>query len=252
MDKNNKKKKFLNVVLLLISLIIVVMLSIFLLDTTGKVNQGYFRINDFVISSTVNVEDKETTGTPNVENNEQQNLAETPKETINSFSDLSLSATQNNELSILIAKINDVEAKEIYIDNINVDYPVLTENMYIYQNKENKIDLKIEDIRINLIKEDHEQQYLIKLNVDNVNFIKDAVILNSEISTVKFDGTILNVLNINPSDITFKISFDLNIIDSLNKLNTCKMNLNLPSKLIATNGVSIIKENVSKFPFIVK
>lgn len=250
LDKDNKKKKFLNIVLLLISLIIVVFLSMYLLDTTGKVNQGYFRINDLVISSTVSVEDKEKAETPASQDNAQQ--TEVEKESINSLADLKLSASQNNEILFLIAKTNGIEAKDIYIDNVKVDYPVLYENMYLYQSKENKIDLKTQDIRLDIVKEDKDNQYLIKLNIDNLNFIKDAAMPNSDVSAVKFDGTILNVLNIKSSDIMFKISFDLNITDSSNKLNTCKVNLNLPSKLIVTNGVSIMKENVSKFPFIVK
>lgn len=252
MDKNNKKKKFLNIILLLISLIIVVILCIFLLDTTGKINQGYFRVNDFVISSTVSVEDKEITETPTTDNTTEQSNTTVQKESINNLSDLKLTASQTNEILLLIAKSNGAQAKEIYIDNIKTDYPKLTENMYIYQSKENKINLKTDNIKLNLTKEDQDGQYLMKFNIDNVNFIKDSAIPNTEVSTVKFDGTILNVLNVNSSDVMFKITFDLNIIDSDNKLNTCKVNLNLPSKLMAANGVSIIKEDASKFPFIMK
>jgi hypothetical protein len=224
----------------------------FLLDTTGKINQGYFRVNDFVISSTVSVEDKEITETPTTDNATEQTNTTEQKEAISNLSDLKLTATQTNEILMLIAKSNGITAKEIYIDNIKTDYPKLTENMYIYQNKENKIDLKTEKIKLNLITEDQDGQYRIKFNIDNLNFIKDAVIPNTEVSTVKFDGTILNILNVNSSDIMFKITFDLNIIDSENKLNTCKVTLNLPSKLMVTNGVSIINEDVGKFPFMMK
>jgi hypothetical protein len=224
----------------------------FLLDTTGKINQGYFRVNDFVISSTVSVEDKEITETPTADNTTEQSNTTEQKESISNLSDLKLTATQTNEILMLIAKSNGITAKEIYIDNIKTDYPKLTENMYIYQNKENKIDLKTEKIKLNLITEDQDGQYRIKFNIDNLNFIKDAVIPNTEVSTVKFDGTILNILNVNSSDVMFKITFDLNIIDSENKLNTCKVTLNLPSKLMVTNGVSIINEDVGKFPFMMK
>lgn len=246
MNKTDKNKRFLTIILLLISLVIVVILSMFLLDTTGKINQGHFRISDLVVSSTVVVEDKRKTP------DEVEVSTETTDQTINSLSDLLLDVSQKNEIMFLVTTSESVEASQMYIDNVKIDYPNLMENMFIYQNAENMIDLKTENIKVDLVKEDKEGQYLVILNVDNINCIRDATITNSELSTVKFDGTILNLLNKDISDFMFELSFNLNIIDSLGKSNISKINLKLPNKLLATNGISIISEDVGKFPFMVK
>lgn len=246
MNKTDKNKRFLTIILLLISLVIVVILSMFLLDTTGKINQGHFRISDLVVSSTVVVEDKRKTP------DEVEVSTETTDQTINSLSDLLLDVSQKNEIMFLVTTSESVEASQMYIDNVKIDYPNLMENMFIYQNAENMIDLKTENIKVDLVKEDKEGQYLVILNVDNINCIRDATITNSELSSVKFDGTILNLLNKDISDFMFELSFNLNIIDSLGKSNISKINLKLPNKLLATNGISIISEDVGKFPFMVK
>lgn len=246
MNKTDKNKRFLTIILLLISLVIVILMSMFLLDTTGKINQGHFRISDFVVSSTVVVEDKKKTP------DEIEVSTETKDQAINSLSDLLLDISQKNEIMFLVTTSESVEASQMYIDNVKIDYPNLAESMFIYQNTENMIDLKTKDIKIDLVKEDKEGQYLVKLNVDNINCIRDATITNSELSSVKFDGTILNLINKDISDFMFELSFNLNIIDSIGKSNISKISLKLPNKLLATNGISIISEDVGKFPFIVK
>lgn len=250
MDKQNKKKRFLNVIIALFSLIIVVLLSMFLLDTTGKINQGTFRVNDLAIFSIATV--KDTTGEDaNLNNNTSNDTTAEEQAPIGSLSDLKLDVSQKNEISFLIAKSDEIEASEIYIDNVKIKFPLLTENMYIYQNEENKVDLKTENIRLPLNKEDKDGQYLIKVNIDNVNCIKNAVIPNTETSIV-FDGTIFNMLNTKISDISFDIQFNLNILDTTGKLNICSVKLNLPNELLLTKGVSIIKEDIRSFPFRIK
>jgi hypothetical protein len=223
-----------------------VILSTFLLDTTGKINQGNFRVNDLVVFSTATVQDiaeKESTT--------ENTTGEVASDAMNSLSDLRLDVTQNNEISFLIAKSEGVDITEMYIDNVIMKFPTLTENMYIYQDETKKIDLKEENIKLALNKEDKDGQYLIKLNIENKNCIKEAVIPESEASIV-FDGTIFKILNTKISDISFNIQFNLNIYDSMGKLNICKVKLNLPNELLVTNGLSVTKEEVGNFPFRIK
>ncbi len=245
LNKQNIKKRFINIIVVILSIIIVVLLSIFLLDTTGKINQGSFRLNDFVITSTVVVDDKRE------ENTIENNASEIKEEPMNNLSDLRLNITQKNELIFLVAESEGVEIKEIYIDNLKINYPVLTEEMYIYQNQETRVNLKDENIKLKLSKEDKEGQYLIKFNIDNINCIKEAIIPETETSIV-FDGTIFNIINVKNSDIYFNIEFNLNIYDSKDILNICKVKLDLPNELLTINGVSIINEDVGRFPFRIK
>jgi hypothetical protein len=238
---NNKKNKFINILIGIISLAIVVLLCTFLLDATGKINQGSFRVNDLVISSTVAIVDNEV----------KKETTDTTQKTEFSLSDLRLDVTQKNEISFLIVKTSDSEIADIYIDNIKTNYPVLTENMFIYQKEDNKIDLKTENIKLTLNKEDKDGQYLIKINIDNSNCIKGAVIPEATTSIV-YDGTVFKVLNTKISDIVFDIEFNLNITDSNGRTNICKTKLYLPSELLVTNGISIIKEVPGNFPFRIK
>lgn len=257
MDKKNKSNKFVNIIVIIVSIAIIIVLCTFFLDTTGKINQGYFRMNDVVIYSAVDVQDKEITQSTEVKENTtaeatQENTNEATSNPINSLSDLTLNVSQKNEISFLVANTKGIDAASIYIDNLKINYPVSTENMYIYQNEKNKIDLKTENIKLDLTKEDRDGQFLIKIKIDNVNCVKDATIKSTDSSTVLFDGTILKILNTKLSDIKFDITFDLNIVDSTGKINTCKIKLNLPSELLVSNGISIISENPGKFPFRIK
>lgn len=254
MDKQNKRKRFLNVIIIIISITIVILLSMFLLDTTGRINQGNFRINDLAVVSIASVQDT-TVQSDEVENSTDVTIENssdaTVGDSIESLSDLRLDVSQQNTISFLIANSNSVEINEIYIDNIKTSFPVLNENMYIYQNEENKLDLKDESLKLILDKAMENEQYLIKFNIDNVNCIKEAVIPEDETAII-FDGTIFNVLNTKISDISFNIQFDLNILDSKGKLNICRVKLDMPNELLITNGISIIKEDVGNFPFRIK
>ncbi|MDD2376087.1 MAG: hypothetical protein PHD15_00290 [Clostridia bacterium] len=246
MNIKDKKKNFINIILLLISLIIVVVLCVFLLDTTGKINQGSFRVNDLVVFSIATVEDTKENTDITTETDES-----VVHDSINSISDLRLDISQKNVVSFLITKLDNIDATDIYIDNVKTKYPILTENMYIYQKEENKIDLKTENIKLFLDKEDKDGQYLIKVNIDNINCVKEVAIPETETSII-FDGTIFNVFNTKISDITFDIQFNLNITDSNGRINICKVKLYMPNELLVTNGVSIIKEDTGKFSFTIK
>ena len=53
-----KKKKALGIMIIaVVSIILIYLLSSILLDTKGSINQGTFRINDFVLKSTLDVEE---------------------------------------------------------------------------------------------------------------------------------------------------------------------------------------------------
>ncbi|MEG1705792.1 MAG: hypothetical protein RR290_04385, partial [Clostridia bacterium] len=240
--KKIKKEKFLIVNIILFSIVIAVIISIYLLDTTSKINQGSFRLNDLVTYSTVTIDEVDIYGNIIDEKNE-------PK--VSDIGAKNFNVSQNNNITMYIAKDNEMTAKEIYINNIKLNYPKLTENMYIYIDELNKFNLNKKDIIVSLDKEEIDTQYVIRLNIDNSNCIKTANILKDK-TEIKFDGTIFNLSNIKISDIQFKISFDLNILDVKGKLNICKFKLILPNELLIKNGISIIKEDVKNFPFKVK
>ena len=117
-------------------------------------------------------------------------------------------------LSVLVAK--NVNAKRIYINNVNISTPKYHGNMYISQ-----------------------------------NFIQNAS-LPSDLKFATFDGTLLRDLSISEQDVTFKVKFDLNIIDESGKLNTCNFSLDFPKNGLVDNGISITREDFANFVFTVK
>lgn len=236
----NRKNKFLLGVIAILSIAIAVVLSMYLLDTTGKVNQGSFRVNDILTYSYAQIDEVDIYG-----NKVSEEIA------VSDAGAKNFNISQNNNITIYIAKDDKITAKDIYIDNISVNYPKLTENMFLYIDSENKINLKEKDISINIDKKEVDSQYVVKINFDNSNIIKTANLLKDR-TEIKFDGSVFSLLNIKVSDIQFKLSFDINILDTNNKKNICTVKLTLPNELLITNGISIIKEDPNNFPFKVK
>lgn len=232
MKKNNKA--------LLIFLTIIVAVAMIacafyiLLDTKGKINQGSFRTNDVLLTSLVTVEEKQ-------ENKEQSMI-----------SDLLLDLSQKNVLSLLIPK--ESEIKDIYIDNIKIKYPTKMGKMYITQpNRKEKVELTedIKNQKVNIYTEDKENQYLVEIEIDNMDFAKDVKV-PEDTKVVRFDGTLISLTGMNVEDIMFKISFDLNIVDKSNKISACNIDLKLPGYELANTGVEIKRLNLNDYVFFLK
>lgn len=232
MKKNNKT--------LLIFLAIIVAIAIIactfyiMLDAKGKINQGVFRTNDILVTSLVTVEEKQ-------ENKEQSMI-----------SDLLLDLSQKNVLSLLIPK--DSEINDIYIDNIKVKYPNKIGKMYITQpNRNDKIELSenMENQKVNIYTEDKKNQYLVEIEIDNVDFATDVKV-PEDTKVVRFDGTLLSLTGMSIEDIMFEISFDLNILDKSNKLSACVIDLKLPGYELANSGIGVTRGNLNDYIFFLK
>ena len=232
MKKNNKN--LLMFLAIIVAVAIIACAFYILLDTKGKINQGSFRTNDVLLTSLVTVEEKQ-------ENKEQSMI-----------SDLLLDLSQKNVISLLIPK--DSEINDIYIDNIKVKYPSKLGNMYITQpNRNDKFELKkdMEPQKVNIYTEDKENQYLVEIEIDNIDFAKDVKV-PEDTKVVRFDGTLLSLTGMNIEDIMFEISFDLNILDKTNKLSACAIDLKLPGYELATSGIHVIRGNLNNYVFFLK
>ena len=229
MKKNNV---FLAIIIAAISIALVVLISTVVLDNSSKINEGNFRINDAVINSTVDIKEKQ----------EETEIAE--------LSNMVFDISQENKLSLLITKKKKIN--NAYIDNISFTAPIKKGNMYLTQsNFEDKFSLDNEEQVINIYPSEKDDQYYVELNIINENCVVDAKLPN-ETKLVKFDGTILELLNMKISDFVFDLSFDFNIIDTTGKKNTCKVKLNMPSQDLITDGISIIRQDLSDYNFKVK
>lgn len=225
----NKSKAISILIIVAISLLLVFLLSNILLDTKGSINQGNFRINDFVIKSTLDVEEITSS-----------------EEMSSGFESMKLNLSQRNNLSLLIA--NQIGISEIYIDNISISQPSSKGEVLLYQNEEKDEKISLDSEIVTIYPEEKEGQILININVDNVDFLKDAK-LPDDTNSVTFDGTMLNLLDINISDLQMNIKFNINIVDEIGKLNVCKVSLKVPDEELLNSGISIKRQDLNNYKF---
>lgn len=232
MKKNNNTL----LVFLIILVVVAIIACIFyiLLNSKGKINQGVFRTNDVLITSLVTVEEKQE------------------KQEESMISDFLLDLSQKNVLSLLIPK--ESEIKDIYIDNIKIKYPIKMGQMYLTQpNRNDKIILN-EDIKkekVNIYTQEKEDQYLVEIEIDNMNFAKDVKV-PEDTKVVRFDGTLISLTGMDVKDLMFEVSFDLNIEDKSNKLSACSIDLKLPDYELANAGIEVKRESLNDYVFFLK
>lgn len=228
MDKVNR---MLTLLVIIVSVALVYTLSVLLLDNTGKINQGKYKVNDVVLTSTVNVDEKNT------------------DDATGGISGLKFELSQTNVFSMLISK--DEKYNRMYIDNMYISKPNKVGEIYMSQpnDKEEGIELtnKISEIEVYPVERD--EQYLVELKIDNMSFLSD-VTMPDGVNKVVYDGTILENLGIDQSELNFKIKFDLNIIDVTGVKNTCKIELNLPyDDSMGKDGIAVNHLLLSDFKF---
>ena len=168
------------------------------------------------------------------------------------ISDLLLDLSQKNVLSLLIPK--ESEIKEMYIDNIKVKLPNKMGEMYITQpdrNEKTKLSENMKNQRVDIYSSEKENQYLVEIEIDNMNFAKDVKVPENT-KIVKFDGTLISLTGMNIDDLKIELSFDLNIMDSSDKLSACSISLKLPGYELATAGIGVKRENLNDYVFYLK
>lgn len=227
--------KFLIIIGTMIVIAIITIVYKVTLNNRGKLNEGNYRVNDFVVRSMVSVEDEVVENTENL-------------------SDIKIKLSQNNLISILISKnTENTDINKIYIDNIKTSKPNKLGTFVIYQeSSEQKYNLSNNETKkIDIIPKEVGLQYQIDINIDNVNFVENINIPEG-INELKYDGTILNNIGIAYRDIEFKIEFDLNIIEKSGRLNKCSVELEIPDETLFKNGIVINRLSLSNFSFEVK
>ncbi|MEG1010160.1 MAG: hypothetical protein RSF67_10185, partial [Clostridia bacterium] len=163
----NKNDKIIKLLVFVVSIIAIIVITLLVINTTGKVNQGKYRINDFVVESTVDIYEY------------------TKLENLTKGMEYKVDISNNNKVSILIPKVDNLDLKEIYIDKIKTN-----NNIIVYENKKEKLD------KVVLTKNDSKTQYLFEFNILNENIVKNSVI-NIENENIIYDGRMLKKLNKN-------------------------------------------------------
>lgn len=225
----DKVKGIAIIIVAIVSVIVTVLVANILLDTTGKVNQGNFRISDLVVRSSADVKEVQD------ENIELKKL-----------SDMIFDITQTNQISILIDP--NVKASSIRIENLNISDPALKGNMQIYQTKDKKYDVTPELKSIDLDLQQEEEKYVVNLYINNNNVLTNQKV-DETVETIQYDATMFKTLGIDISSLKFNVSFDLLITDESGNTVKTSISLNMPTDETVEAGMSILKQDTSNYIF---
>lgn len=225
----DKVKGIAIIIVAIVSVIVTVLVANILLDTTGKVNQGNFRISDVVVRSSADVKEVQD------ENIELKKL-----------SDMIFDITQTNQISILIDP--NVKASSIRIENLNISDPALKGNMQIYQTKDKKYDVTPELKSIDLDLQKEEEKYVVNLYINNNNVLTNQKV-DETVETIQYDATMFKTLGYDISSLKFNVSFDLLITDESENTVKTSISLNMPTDETVEAGMSILKQDTSNYIF---
>lgn len=225
----DKVKGIAIIIVAIVSVIVTVLVANILLDTTGKVNQGNFRISDVVVRSSADVKEVQD------ENIELKKL-----------SDMIFDITQTNQISILIDP--NVKASSIRIENLNISDPTLKGNMQIYQTEDKKYDVTPELKNIDLDLQQEEEKYVVNLYINNNNVLTNQKV-DETVETIQYDATMFKTLGIDISSLKFNVSFDLLITDESGNTVKTSISLNMPTDETVEAGMSILKQDTSNYIF---
>ena len=225
----DKVKGIAIIIVAIVSVIVTVLVANILLDTTGKVNQGNFRISDLVVRSSADVKEVQD------ENIELKKL-----------SDMIFDITQTNQISILIDP--NVKASSIRIENLNISDPALKGNMQIYQTKDKKYDVTPELKSIDLDLQKEEEKYVVNLYINNNNVLTNQKV-DETVETIQYDATMFKTLGYDISSLKFNVSFDLLITDESENTVKTSISLNMPTDETVETGMSILKQDTSNYIF---
>ena len=227
-----KLNVFVLILSVLVAVVIIVVVVTFALDTTGKVNQGNFRINDAVLTSMLSVTETNSKG-------------DEPTE----IADMLFSVSQTNRLSLLISKTQEISG--MYVDNIKYTLPSKVGTLYIAPVGIDKGTEISQATKVEIQPEQKDDQYYLEINFNNESVLNDAKV-PSDTKILKYDGTMLSLLNLKTEDLTFNVSFNLNIVDITGKIVTCKIELKLPNEKLEKEETSIVRQDVSNYVFSIK
>ncbi len=224
------KVKYISIIIIAIaSVVVTILVANVLLDTTGKVNQGNFRVSDVIVESSATLKE--------VQDEEKK---------LEKLSDIAFDVSQTNTISILIE--SNAEATEINIENIVITEPLLKGEMKISQEGHDKFDVTPELTSLPIDLEEDDGKYVITLLIDNNNVITNQSV-GEDVEKIQYDASIFNALKVDVSQLKFNVSFDIVIKDTTGKIVKTNINLNMPTDETFSNGMSILRQDVTNSIF---
>ena len=215
-----KREQFFKICI--VSLIsIILLIGIYKIITTSlKVNQGKYRVADAVVTSTADI------------------VSRTEENTY-----LSFDATQKNSLSLLIVP-SDAKTESITIQNVQVD----KSGIYIAQkDREEVLASDIQQLPIDVTYREDEN-ILLELEFTNKNVLTNQKLPDS-VEELRYDGRVLGDSGLTYKDISFNIAFDVKIVEENGTENILKIDVELPSEKLLTEGYYVERMDLGNFIF---
>ena len=217
------------IIVVIVSILITILIAGLLLDTTGKVNQGNYRVSDIVIESSATVTEVQDTSVK-----------------IDKLSGLVFDVSQTNEITIMVEA--NTKASSIMLDNINISEPKIKGKMSLMQKDYEKNEITPEFKSMPIRMEEEDGQYKIVLLIDNENLITDRSVSDDK-EKIPYSAEILKLWDISVSDVQFDLSFDLIITDDAGTKSKTNIKLNMPTDETLEEGMSILRQDASKYIF---
>ena len=210
------------IIIAVVSVIVTILIANILLDTTGKVNQGNFRVSDVIVESSATLTEVQ-----------DQDIK------LEKLSDIVFDISQINTISILIE--SNVKATEINIENLVVSDPLLKGDMNISQKDHDKYDITPELTSFPIYLEQEDGKYIVRLLIDKS--------VGEDVEKIQYDASIFNTLGVDVSNLKFNVSFDIVIKDETGKTVKTNIDLTMPTDETFSKGMSILRQDVSKYIF---
>ena len=228
----NKEKGLIAIIVILVSVVLTIFIAMWLLDNTGKVNQGNFRVSDIIIQSGATVTE--------VQDNSVK---------IDKLSGLFFDVSQTNEINIFIEA--NTKVASMMLDNIKVSDPVLKGQMSLAQKDYEKYEIAQDLKSLPLYLEEKDGQYKVCLVINNDKVITDKNVSDDK-ESISYSGEIFKLWDIPASDLVFDVSFDLIITDETGTKVKTEIKLKMPAEEMVESGMSILKQDASKYLFTIQ
>lgn len=223
----NKKNLIMWVISLTVAVALLIIISKLIFSGINKLNQGQFRVTDAIVTSTATVED--------VSNDKAK---------------WEINISQKNRLSLLIQGMDEAKISKVEIDNMKIINKPKVGALYISEPRTKEVkDIQSNNDSVAIyVDKKPDGSNMIEIDILNKDIIKNFVIAEG-VKEIRHDGTAIGLVGKTISDISFKVSFNLNITATNGKKCSSKITLNLPDKTLITNGQVVTRLPLNEFNF---
>lgn len=224
----DKKNIVMWIVTILITIALLMFISKLVFSGANSLNEGPFRVTDAIVTSSAEVED------------------------INDVKEKwEINISQTNRVSILIKGMDNIEISKVEIDKMKIINKPKIGDLYLSEPKTKEVKNVKTDGSDNVavyVEKKTDGNNLIELDIINKDIINNFIV-KEETKELRHDATAIALAGKTLKDISFKVSFRLNITSKDGKISRCNIFLDLPEDSLLTNGYVVTRLDLGQFKF---